>query len=284
LHLNQPWLGAFEVPGYSSGARSVIFRTEDHRALYFIAITLALHISALFIAPNITAMIAWMIFATLMNFSSAVINHNHLHRPIFRSNKLNKILGIALSLARGYSSAGIRISHNWNHHANSGTDKDWFRVELAGQGWGLKRLLVFAGRVMSEVRTHRHEYFRQGRRLEKQIATEKLAIWFFVAAGMAAAPQNFLLLVIVPWLSAAVLLVAVNLVQHDDCPKNGSWNFTGPILNWFLFNNGFHSAHHDNPGAHWSELPAIHAEIKQRPSVYEGQSLTAHLFQRYILR
>jgi len=24
-------------------------------------------------------------------------------------------------------------------------------------------------------------------------------------------------------------------------------------MNWFLFNNGLHTVHHDNPGLHWSK-------------------------------
>jgi len=34
----------------------------------------------------------------------------------------------------------------------------------------------------------------------------------------------------------------------------------GPV-NFLLFNNGLHAAHHENPGEHWSRLPAVHARI-----------------------
>ena len=34
------------------------------------------------------------------------------------------------------------------------------------------------------------------------------------------------------------------------------------LINFFLFNNGLHAAHHENPGAHWSKLPEAHAEIE----------------------
>jgi fatty acid desaturase len=32
-------------------------------------------------------------------------------------------------------------------------------------------------------------------------------------------------------------------------------------MNWFLFNNGLHTVHHDNPGMHWSQAPEAHAKI-----------------------
>jgi len=32
-------------------------------------------------------------------------------------------------------------------------------------------------------------------------------------------------------------------------------------MNWLLFNNGLHTVHHDNPGLHWSNARAAHANI-----------------------
>ena len=46
-----------------------------------------------------------------------------------------------------------------------------------------------------------------------------------------------------------------------DPPYNHSRNHIGRVLNWCLFNNGFHTAHHMRPGLHWSELPDFHREI-----------------------
>jgi hypothetical protein len=31
-------------------------------------------------------------------------------------------------------------------------------------------------------------------------------------------------------------------------------------VNWWVFNNGFHSIHHDIPGLHWSLCPEAHYE------------------------
>src|SRR5262249_15439520 len=35
----------------------------------------------------------------------------------------------------------------------------------------------------------------------------------------------------------------------------------GPLLNFLLFNNGLHSAHHEMAGAHWSTLPELHRKL-----------------------
>jgi beta-carotene hydroxylase len=56
-----------------------------------------------------------------------------------------------------------------------------------------------------------------------------------------------------------------NYMQHvhtDPWSKhNHSRNITGRVFNFLVFNNGLHTAHHENPGAHWSTLPALHAKI-----------------------
>jgi fatty acid desaturase len=30
------------------------------------------------------------------------------------------------------------------------------------------------------------------------------------------------------------------------------------VLNWFLFENGLHTVHHEHPGVHWSRYRALH--------------------------
>ncbi len=60
-------------------------------------------------------------------------------------------------------------------------------------------------------------------------------------------------------------LMFFNYVQHvhtDPWSEHDhSRNFVGSWLNFLLFNNGLHAAHHENPGCHWSKLPEAHARI-----------------------
>ncbi len=75
------------------------------------------------------------------------------------------------------------------------------------------------------------------------------------------------------------------LLQHDGCAPGTvlgeSRNFIGPLGNWLFFNNGFHSAHHQQPGAHWSTLPARHALLRANlPGAdLEQPSILAYLWQ-----
>ena len=67
-----------------------------------------------------------------------------------------------------------------------------------------------------------------------------------------------------PHLFAAFGIITINYLQHDGCDTdhafNHSRNFTGRLVNWICFNNGFHGIHHMHPAMHWSLTPAAHAE------------------------
>ncbi|MGB5503574.1 MAG: fatty acid desaturase, partial [Polyangiales bacterium] len=58
----------------------------------------------------------------------------------------------------------------------------------------------------------------------------------------------------------------------EESSLNHSRNIVGPVMNWFLFNNGLHTVHHENPGLHWSKAPTAHATIADQidPRLNEG--------------
>jgi fatty acid desaturase len=66
----------------------------------------------------------------------------------------------------------------------------------------------------------------------------------------------------IPWIIGQWCIVAVNLIQHQECEHqstyNHSRNLTGAMVNWLFMNNGFHTAHHLRPALHWSLLPKYH--------------------------
>jgi fatty acid desaturase len=55
-----------------------------------------------------------------------------------------------------------------------------------------------------------------------------------------------------------------NHVGCDDAELNFANNVIDERYNWIRNNFGYHTAHHLHPEAHWSELPALHAQIADR--------------------
>ena len=99
--------------------------------------------------------------------------------------------------------------------------------------------------------------------------------------------QKALLFVIVPQLHGLHWLLATNYLQHAHAdgrpltraqrqtpgqPLNYARNFEGWV-NPLLFNIGLHTAHHEHPQAHWSQLTRLHADhYRERvhPALNEG--------------
>jgi fatty acid desaturase len=67
-------------------------------------------------------------------------------------------------------------------------------------------------------------------------------------------------------------------------PDNHSRNFVNSFQNWWVFDAGFHTVHHEHAGTHWSEYRRLHRERGDRidPRLNES-SIFGFVFKRYVL-
>jgi fatty acid desaturase len=206
------------------------------------------------------------LFAVLfaLTYSVNTINHNVIHLPISSRPRVNRFFECWISVLQGHSSHRIWVPHCLNHHIHFRDEKDWMRPDLAGAGPGLVQILRYIGRSLSlgplQDRTPPPPPLSKS--VQAAIAFEQkliLAVWIILAL---CDWKVFLVFTFASQFVAVCTLMGMNLLQHEHCDlgseKNHSRNFTGRFANWFLFNGGFHSAHHLRPTAHWSEMPDIH--------------------------
>ena len=98
--------------------------------------------------------------------------------------------------------------------------------------------------------------------------------------------QKALLYVVIPQQVSAFTVMVFNYVQHvhadEESKYDHSRNFMA--LNISLFNNGYHTAHHERAGIHWSLLPEEHAKIAHliSPDLIE-KTFLGFIFRVYIL-
>jgi fatty acid desaturase len=59
-----------------------------------------------------------------------------------------------------------------------------------------------------------------------------------------------------------------------DSPFEGSYNIVNRWFNRLTGNLGYHTAHHYKQGVHWSRLPELHEQIKDR--------IPAHCYTRSV--
>jgi fatty acid desaturase len=238
---------------------------------------------------------AWIgltIVLCLLSFFCAVITHNTVHSPVFRQRELNSLFQVALSLTYGHPVSMYVPGHNLSHHKYTQQAKDRMRTDKLRFRWNLLNQLFFMfivgppifkdnARFAKAMKTKNPKWYRQ-------FLLELIVYIAFLAVLLVLDWQKFIVFVIIPHQYAAWGIMGINFVQHDGCdgshPYNHSRNFTGKILNWFTFNNGYHGMHHMKAGLHWSLLPAAHAK-SLAPHIHpalDQTSLLAYCFKAYV--
>src|SRR6202035_1622735 len=95
--------------------------------------------------------------------------------------------------------------------------------------------------------------------------------------------KKSVLFIVIPHQVSLFSVLIFNYVQHvhtdEESRFNHARNFVG-LINLALFNNGYHTIHHEAPGIHWSETPAAQKKIQG----LIDPSLNERSFWWYILR
>ena len=232
-------------------------------------------------------------FGLFMAFTVAVISHNHNHAPIFHGRVPNLLVGYVISLFYGHPAFVWIPVHNRNHHKFVNRDGDLSITHRLSPANNLFTLLTYptmssiielraVGPYLRELRSGRNRWTLWAS-LSQYVVFYGVMIALFVIDW-----RKALLFMLIPQQFSLFVIHIFNYVQHVDCDKhsatNHSRNFTSPVFNYLLFNNGYHTVHHDHPATHWSETPKLHAAIEGRidPSL-NVPSWWGWMFRTYLL-
>jgi beta-carotene hydroxylase len=250
----------------------------------------------------LTRQIAWALpFSLYAGFSAGVLAHYQNHCPVFVGRRANAAYADWLSIFYGYPIFAWIPTHNANHHKFVNgpgdatitwryTKKDtalaasvYFFVSAYWQA-DLIRAFVTRARANNRARY-------------RQIATQYVCVAGAHAAMLACAVSlrglRLGLLTYACGLGASAAMgmwgmMFINYIQHIHCDPASKYdhsrNFVGPLANWLVFNSGYHTAHHETAGAHWSTLPSLHADIAANihPELNQA-SIAGYLFRTYVL-
>lgn len=266
----------------------------DRRTLAFIGIYFGLVAFQWFYEPRLLWMAIPLFVATcFFSFFGAVSTHNSIHCPIFKQKWMNKAFQVVLSLTYGHPVSSYVPGHNLSHHKHTETVRDVMRTSKARFGYNLLNLFFFAASVAPGIMKADSRYTLSMRTRHPRWFRQLLLEHSFVIAStvvlIAIDWRKGLLYWLLPHLYAQWGIVTMNLLQHDGCDAtteyNHSRNFVGKVVNWWTFNNGYHSIHHEIPGLHWSLLPEAHAK-QIHPHIHpnlEQPSLLAYVFRTFVL-
>lgn len=240
--------------------------------------------------------------ALYFGFCSGVLAHYHNHRGVFRRDTPNQLYSVWLSVFYGFPLFGWIPTHNQNHHKFVNGPGDVTRTDRDGRGDTLWHALSYPTRSskcqLPLVLGYLRKAWRRGAAKRYWLLAQTLAVPV-VHGAIAAACVHFhgwalgLLgyggLVLLPALFASWSMMFINYVQHVGCDPSSadrhSRDFVGSWQNWFVFDAGLHSVHHEQPGAHWSQYRALHEQRKGGldPALCERDVLT-FVWRHYVAR
>jgi fatty acid desaturase len=215
------------------------------------------------------------------------ILHNHVHRPFTSSRTLNRLLAILLGFCTGMTAGIWKITHVHGHHVEHKIDV------LPSRGF-VRRFDIrdtdysYLGAIRHAFRTaplqlalpvmimiwesFRERSFR--RTFYRYHLLEFCFIYGLVLGFFIIQPIKAFLYFGMMYSVVYLISRHVDYVTHVCCAKDSEHGFANvcvhPRYNKFLWNFGYHTAHHLKPAAHWTTLPSIHKELdlieKPQPS------------------
>jgi beta-carotene hydroxylase len=247
--------------------------------------------------------LAWWLLPLSMylGYCAAIFSHNHNHCPTFVSRRGNAFFAAWISIFYGYPTFAWIPTHNLNHHKY---------VDRAGDAtitWRFTKrnnlvmavLYFFVSAYYQSGPTN--EYIRKARRgnraMYRQILIQYVVVFGSHLAMLALAIALhglrrglavYFSALGIPAAFALWVIMFTNYIQHVHCDPwsehNHSRNFVSPANNYFVFNGGYHTVHHEHPGVHWSKYPALHAQIADQihPALNES-SIIGYSLKVYIL-
>jgi fatty acid desaturase len=248
-------------------------------ALAVIQLALAALLFAAWPGLSWAARIGWiLLYAFSVGWNLNSIAHNFIHNPFFRSERLNRLMSLTITLALLSPQTMYRYVHLKHHAGNgdrpdaSGATIDPLSIYQYGADGKAEPLLSY---VFLEF-FRGDSPFELARRIgEKRPAEARAAMfefWAVIAVYGAALGVGLFtgrwaftpLMVVASYLGQCVSNLSgyyEHLGGNPDKPIAWGVSTYGRLYNWIFLYNGYHAEHHYRPKVHWTKMVALHRQI-----------------------
>merc|ERR1711865_1172446 len=274
-------------------------------AFYHFLVVTRWRASENFAAQHPVLSLLWFAGIASFSFVGATITHNCVHVPMFKktmgSHAINNFWQIVLTNTYGHPVSTLIPGHNLSHHKHTQAPKDVMRTTRMRFDWNFLNLMGFVVSIVQAINKFDSAYFedqkKKGRPIYNQVILESCCFYPIQVLLLYFNWRKFVFFILLPQLFAKWGIITMNLLQHDGCIEQGTSdgeyegtynfarNFTCPILNWFVCNNGYHTIHHLYPGWHWSRLVDEHHK-RVKPQMHpnlDQESMFGYTFRAFML-
>lgn len=226
-----------------------------------------------------------------LSVAVSVITHNHNHVRIWKSDFLNTLQDWWLTVFYGFPVFAWIPTHNKNHHKMNNRPGDYTITYRFSEKNNLITLLSYptiSGFYQQKaIREYLKMQFNSNKGRFFLSIAQYIILILWIAAALLIDWQKAIYFVIIPQQISLFSVLIFNYVQHVHANEESKWNhsrnFTG-FLNFMLFNNGFHTIHHETAGLHWSLVPEEHKKIEHNiDSSLKERSFWWYIFRNYVL-
>ena len=250
--------------------------SSDYRTLLWTLIFTPGVVAAQYVRPEWVPYLSWL--SCYFALACGTIAHNHNHCPTFASRGMNQFFGSWISIFYGYPTFAWIPTHNLNHHKYVNRDGDatitWRYTNRHNALVALTYFFVSSYFQGGPIRTFIRKAKDGNSKMYRRIVTQYV-VWggahvglLSLAIALHGVTTGLYVWVFacgIPAFFALWTIMLFNYEQHvhtDPWSKfNHSRNFDSRLLNFLLFNNGLHTAHHENAGLHWSRAWELHNEL-----------------------
>jgi beta-carotene hydroxylase len=248
------------------------------------------------------ALLPWLAPLLLYcSYLSGVLTHNHNHVPVFRARAANVAYGAWLSVFYGFPIVSWIPTHNQNHHRYRNGPGDVTRTSEHAAKDGVFAALSYPPASSRQQAPGLLAFAKTAFRTRSSYATRivvesgALLLGHALVLGVAVSLHGSRLGALayvgalgLPALLGTYWMMLTNYLQHVGCDAasehDHSRNFVGSWCNWLVFDNGYHTVHHEQPTTHWSQYRALHAARAAAiaPSLNQPGIVATYLVRRYL--
>ena len=261
---------------------------SDIKTLLYLSLTTAL----LFVQWKTGFHWPLFILSLYLAITVAVIAHNHNHVPMWKSSFLNHVTDNWITLFYGFPAFAWTPTHNKNHHKFNNREGDFTITYRFSEANNILTLLSYPSISsyfqQSPVMNHLRGLYKDKRNKFYLALIQYAVLGLFIIIALLIDWRKALLFIVIPQQVALFVIMIFNYIQHvhadEESPLNHSRNFTSRFTNFMMFNNGYHTAHHNKASVHWSQLPAAHKKIAHQIEPHLNQStIIGYLLKTYLL-
>lgn len=262
--------------------------TADYKAITWLVMTIAVAVAS-WSAP--AARPALLPLGVYFSFTAGIIAHGHYHCPMFASRMMNQSVNLVTMVFFGFPTFVWVAGHNELHHRYTNGPGDPSATWNIARRHNLLTAIVcpIAAMVYEPiVVTFLATSWRTNRRRFRSAVLQIVMYVGLVAVGLATDVSAFVWTFALPWAAGLFAIHYFNYIQHVHCDPASDYahsrDWTGPMLNFLVFNQGYHTVHHRRPGAHWSRWPQMHAKVRDLiPLELQSDNLIAWLIRQYLI-